>query len=278
MSTNQNLTTVEWLSENYGEDNLVIVDCHWDPNAYLRAHIPGAIMRPGHPYIKSEDSEGKPSKQLPTADQFEDLMNRMGIDANSAVVCYDEWHNHFATRLWWLLRYYGHDKVSILNGGWQAWVEKGFSISVSTHNPGAGVGFEARARLDRLVGLDELQANFSNPEWQVVDVRSDGEYQGSENPGNLRSGHIPGALHLEWNKMLKPNERNVHHVRPKEEMEQLLSEAGVSKEKTTVVHCQSGIRATFMAFCLDLLQYPNVKVYDGSMSEWANMEETPLEK
>ncbi len=277
MSTNQNLTTAEWLSENYQEDNIVIVDCHWDSNAYLRAHIPNAIMRPGHPYIKSEDAEGNPEKHMPDPEQFELLMNRMGIDADSTVICYEEWHNHFATRLWWLLRYYGHDKVAILNGGWQAWVEKGFPVSMSTHNPLPTEGFKAQVSLDRFVGLDELLINYSNSEWQVIDVRSDGEYNGSENPGNNRSGHIPGALHLEWNSMLKSDEKNVHYLRPKEDMERLLSDAGVSKEKTTVVHCQSGVRATFMAYCLDLLQYPNVKVYDGSMGEWANLEETPLE-
>ncbi len=278
MPTSQNLIHVEWLSENYQEDNVVIVDCHWDVNAYLRAHIPNAILRPGHPYIKSEDTEGNPSKHLPNPEEFELLMKSMGIDADSTVICYDEWHNHFATRLWWLMRYYGHEKVSVLDGGWQSWVEKGFPISMSTHDPRSVGEFKAHVSHDRLVDLNELLNNFSNPEWQVIDVRSDGEYNGSENPGNNRSGHIPGALHLEWNKMMKSNEKDVHHLRSNEDMQRLLSDAGVSKDKTTVVHCQSGVRATFMAFCLELLQYPNIKVYDGSMGEWANLEETPLER
>ena len=278
MSREAHLTSVEWLSSNHESSDIVIVDCHWDSNAYLRAHIPGAIMRPGHPYIKSEDKEGKPQKHLPNPEEFEALMNALGIHRDITVICYDEWHNHFATRLWWLLKYYGHEKSMILDGGWQAWVQKQFPVSTVTHKPQLTDQFEPLVNPGRLVELDELLENYTNPDWQVIDVRSDGEFDGTSNPGNNRSGHVPGAIHLEWNKMLVSDDTGVHYFRSNEDMERLLSDAGVSKEKKTVVHCQSGVRATFMAYCLEILNYPHVKVYDGSMGEWANLEETPLEK
>ena len=277
MNLNEQLTDVKWLSENLDSQDVVIVDCHWDSNAYLRAHIPGAIMRPGHPYIKTEDDTGNPGKHLPDADQFRNLMKTMGIDSNSTVVCYDEWHNHFATRLWWLLRYYGHDRVMILNGGWQAWVEAALPVSTLTHDPRPVGTFDININEHRLMGINDLLKNYQNDEWQIIDVRSDGEYDGSDNTaGNKRTGHIPGACHLEWNRMLKSNDNGVHFMRSLEEMRQLLGDAGVSPAKRTVVHCQSGVRATFMAYCLELLEYPDVKVYDGSMVEWANIEDTPL--
>ena len=115
------LVDVEWLSNHLKADNIVIVDCQWDTNAYIRAHIPGAIMRPGHPYVKSQVN-GEPAKYLPTEKEFQGIAQNLGIDADSTVVCYDEWDNHFATRFWWVLNYYGHTNVKLLDGGWQAWV------------------------------------------------------------------------------------------------------------------------------------------------------------
>lgn len=277
MDTSQYLTNVEWLSQNLETANLAVVDCHWDANAYLRAHIPRAIMRPGHAYIKSEDSDGSPEKFLPSPEQFTALMSAMGVGSDSTVVCYDEWENHFATRLWWLLRYYGHENVRILNGGWQAWVEKNLPVATGPSKPGQGMGFEARVQPAMRVALDELLANYQNPQWQVIDVRSDEEYDGRESAGNARVGHIPGAVHLEWNRMLRPEDNTVRRLHGLEEMQSLLEAAGVSRDKTIVTHCQSGVRATFMAYCLALLGYPEVKVYDGSMGEWANLDHTPLQ-
>lgn len=271
------LTDINWLADNLEKEQVITVDCHWDTNAYLRAHIPGAIMRPGHPYIKSVDESGAISKYLPDPDQFTDLMNQMGISSTTTVICYDEWHNHFATRLWWLMRYYGHRDVKILNGGWQAWVEAKLPISTTSTKPRPSTVFQVDVQSSRLIQLEELLRNYQNPEWQIVDVRSDGEYDGSENPGNKRSGHIPGAIHLEWNQMLKSSDDLVHVLRDPDDMRKLLEESGIKRDRKTVVHCQSGVRATFMAYCLELLDYNNVRVYDGSMGEWANLEHTPLE-
>ena len=91
MTHEQYLTDVNSLSNDLRNENLIIVDCHWDSNAYLRAHIPDAIMRTGHPYIKSMDQNGNPSKYMPDSVQFVDLMKKMGISSDSKVVCYDEW-------------------------------------------------------------------------------------------------------------------------------------------------------------------------------------------
>lgn len=277
MAHEKYLTHAHSLSHYLDQENLVIVDCVWDSNAYLRAHIPHAIMRPGHPYIKVEDANGDISKHLPDPDQFVNLMSEMGIGTDTKVVCYDEWHNHFATRLWWLMTYYGHTNVFILDGGWQAWVTAGLPISTAATQPKAGATYAANPDSSKLIKIDELLDNYQNPEWQIIDVRSDDEYNGIDKVDNKRGGHIPGALHLEWNKMIKPDANDVFQLRTDDEMEQLLNQARVSRDRTTVVHCQSGVRATFMAYCLELLEYTNVKVYDGSMSEWANLDHTPLE-
>lgn len=273
------LVSTQWLAEHINDDNLIIVDCQWDANAYIRAHIPGALMRPGHPFVKSEP-DGKLTNLMPTAKECSSLMHQLGIDQNSLVICYDEWENHFATRLWWVLRYYGFHNVKLLDGGWQAWVAAGHSVSfVGAKAQPKTSHFEIQPNTSLKTDLQEVIAHLEHPDWQILDVRSDVEFNGKNLAENKRGGHIPDAKHLEWKRLLthEDTDGGVNYFRSKDEMEKLLAEAGVQKDKTVAVHCQSGIRASFMVFCLEMLDYPNVKLYDGSMKEWANLDDTPLE-
>jgi len=93
------LVSAEWLNSHKNDENLIIVDCQWDENAYIRTHITEAFMRPGHPYIKSE-KEGEVSKSLPTKEEFQTMMGQLGVEEDTQIICYDEWSNHFATRFW----------------------------------------------------------------------------------------------------------------------------------------------------------------------------------
>lgn len=275
---NKFLVDPQWISNHLQDDNIVIVDCQWDENAYLKAHIPNAIMRPGHPYLKSEQN-GELGKYLPSVEEFSRLMTEAGIDANTEVICYDEWDNHFATRLWWVLKYYGHKKVRLLNGGWQAWVAAGLPVSCrATEVNAANRPYVTHENPAINITMEKLLEKYDNHDVQILDVRRDSEYEGTELGKNMRGGHIPGAIHLEWNRLLSPSKQweGVNVFQPEEEMQALLDQKGVSKDKTTVVHCQAGVRASFTFFCLKMLGYPEVKLYDGSMGEWANMSHTPL--
>ncbi|MCT4623963.1 MAG: sulfurtransferase [Schleiferiaceae bacterium] len=274
------LVTAKQLQQKLNDSNIVIIDCHWDENAYIRAHIPGALKRPGHPYIKSQE-DGIPNKFLPKPDEFLDLLNSMGITNETEVICYDEWHNHFATRMWWVMHYYGHKNVKLLDGGWQAWVAEGLPISFQSENPQVT---EEKFRINENQSfnaqLKEILANYKSEDWQILDVRSDAEFKGEVLSGNKRGGHIPNAIHLEWKRLLSPSTKyeGVSYFKSEVEMKALFDEAGIKKDKTIAVHCQAGVRASFSAFCLEMLGYPNVKLYDGSMGEWANEKDTPLEK
>lgn len=275
---NKFLVDTQWLSKHLQDDNIVIVDCQWDENAYLKAHIPNAIMRPGHSYLKSEQN-GELGKYLPGAGEFSRLMAEMGIDSSTEVICYDEWDNHFATRLWWLMKYYGHKKVRLLNGGWQSWVTAGLPVScVVTEAKAAGGPYSVHENPSFNITMEELLERHDNRDVQILDVRRRSEYDGTELGKNSRGGHIPGAIHLEWNRMLSKSKQRegVNFFMSEEEMQKLLDQNGVSRDKTTVVHCQAGVRASFTFFCLKMLGYPDVKLYDGSMSEWANMDHTSL--
>jgi len=273
------LASPRWLKDHLDDENLVIVDCPWAADAYARAHIPGAVCRPEHCYLKTKDKDGNLSIFLQTPAEFEKLCSDLGIGSNSTVVAYDEWGSIFATRLWWMLRYYGHNDARVLDGGWQGWVEAGYPVSYKKQQGSGDSDFKASAKPDLLVELDELRSNLSNDTWQVLDVRSDDEYNGKAAHGNKRVGHVPGAIHLEWSRFLNNSKDAdaVRNVRSAEEIENLLDEAGVDKQKTVATHCQAAVRATFVAFVLELMGYPPPKVYDGSMAEWANRDDTPLE-
>ncbi len=273
------LASPKWLKDHLDDENLVIVDCPWAADAYTRAHIPGAVCRPEHCYLKTKDKDGNLSIFLQTPAEFEKLCSDLGIGSNSTVVAYDEWGSNFATRLWWMLRYYGHNDAKVLDGGWQGWVEAGYPVSYKKQQGSGDSDFKASANPGLLVELDELRSNLSNDTWQVLDVRSDDEYNGMAAHGNKRVGHIPGAIHLEWSRFSNNSKdaEAVRNMRSAEEIQNLLDEAGVDKQKTVATHCQAAVRATFGAFVLELMGYPPPKVYDGSMAEWANRDDTPLE-
>ena len=273
------LVSPQWLTEHKDDQNLVIVDCPWAADAYTKAHIPGAVCRLGHCYIKTNDKDGNMSIYLQTPAEFEELCSSLGIGADSTVVAYDEWGSIFASRLWWMLKFYGHKDAKVLDGGWQGWVDAGYPVSYKKAVASGDTNFKAAANPELLVELGELRENYSNENWQILDVRTDDEYNGKAAHGNKRVGHVPGAIHLEWNRFVNNSKdpEGVRNMRSSEEIQNLLDEAGVDKQKTVATHCQAAVRATFGAFVLDLMGYPSAKVYDGSMAEWANLDDTPLE-
>ncbi len=267
------------LSEKLGNPNLIVVDCPWEYYSYTRAHIPGARCRPGHSYIKSKEPGGEDSLFVVEDYELCDLLKQLGIEEGSTVVLYDEWGSIFATRLWWVLKYYGFNNAYVLDGGWQNWVEMGYPISYRTneYNPSEHE-FGAQADVDRIVSREQLTEAMEDPRWQIIDARSHGEYTGADQHGNMRAGHIPGALHVEWNTLLEnsTDTEGVRRFRPPEEIKAIFDNAGVNPEKRTVAHCQSAVRATMIAFVFEMLGYPPVGIYDGSMAEWANRDDTAL--
>jgi len=274
------LVSPQWLDEHKDDGDLVIVDCPWNYYSYTRAHIPSARCRPGAPHIKALDAEGAETVLVVSESGCQKLLGDLGIGADSTVVAYDDWGSIFATRLWWVLRYYGFNNVKVLDGGWQNWAASGYPVSFATQKiKEIEKPFDLRVNPEVLITIDELLDSYDDPASQVLDVRSDDEYHGRAAHGNVRMGRVPGALHLEWNQLLlnSKDAQGVRTFKPAGEIEALLEGAGVDGSKPIVTHCQAAVRATFTAFALELLGRNPVRVYDGSMAEWANREDTPLE-
>ena len=188
------LTDTEWLQNNLSNKDIRIVDCgYWE--AYKRAHIPGAVGIPRDHYFKDPDTN---RTFISNPEQFSREMTELGISNNTLVVAYDDFGSLWASRLWWVLKYYGHHSVKVLNGGWNKWLSEGKQVTgVKPHihktkfDPVIDKGILATAQ--QIMDIDR-----NNPEKIVFDVRSDAEYKGENDRGNKRAGHIPGAKHLEW--------------------------------------------------------------------------------
>jgi thiosulfate/3-mercaptopyruvate sulfurtransferase len=268
------LAEPDWLAEHLDDPNVRIIDCA-TLEAYRRAHIPGAVQLPAHYYIKEDPSQPGMDHGtfiMPPA-QFEALMGQLGVSSDTLVVTYDDNNALVASRLWWCLKYYGHDRAKVLNGGWHRWLSEGRPVTFHATRPPRAT-FTAVPRPELIADAELLKAKFDDPGCQVLDARTDGEWDGTNDRGNARAGHVPGARHLEWlNFVAKDDSRR---FLPADDIQQLLDEAGIERGKATITYCQGGIRAAHAAFAMELLGYDNVRVYDGSMRDWANREDTPL--
>ena len=278
---NELLASVEWLFDHRSETDVVIIDCSRRCDAYIRAHIPTARCRPGHAYVKEFDGKGNRTPHVLRIESFAAMAAALGISHRDTVVLYDDEGALWSSRLWWVFRYYGHTRVKVLNGGWQAWVESGFPVHVGdSEKPVARGNWTPRVETQRIIDKQELKSISTGGDVHLWDTRSREEYEGTRLRSNQRGGHIPGAPHLEWRSLLADvkNPGAAPRFLPSEAITNALTEIGLSSEKSTITYCQAGIRAAFCAFVLELIGHPVPRVYDASMAEWANSDDTPLAK
>ena len=203
---------------------MVVVDTDVDA-AYNRAHIPGAMIVPDN--FEKDPDTGRVHILAP--EKFASMCQSLGIGDDTLVVTYDNSQSLYAGRLWWALNYYGHTNVKVLNGGWRRWVSEGRPVEATRPGPGTGVTFTPKANEAIMCRMDELKATYNNPDVVVWDVRTDGEWDGTADRGNKRNGHVPGAVHLEWFNMM---DRETHQFKPAEEIRRILSEHGITPDKT----------------------------------------------
>ena len=268
------LVEPDWVTEHANDANVRIIDCA-TLEAYRRAHIPGAVQLPVHFYIKEDDPAGSDHGTfVMPAPAFEKLMGSLGVDSDTTVVTYDDNNALVAARLWWVLQYYGHTNAKVLNGGWHRWLTEERPVSFHATRP-PQKSFSAKAQDALYASAEDLMAESGREGCNILDARTDGEWEGTNSRGNRRAGRVPRAKHLEWlNFVAKDDSRK---FLPAEDLQRLLDEAGFDRDAPTITYCQGGIRAAHAAFVLALLGYDNVRVYDGSMRDWANRDDTPLE-
>jgi thiosulfate/3-mercaptopyruvate sulfurtransferase len=236
-------------------------------SAYDESHVPGAFWV-DHDTWQSKFGDGKDFRG------WSRLIGKLGIDSDSSVVVYDDQAMKNAARIWWLLRYWGVDDVRLLDGGWKQWTAQNFPTESSEPSPRRTVSFSAEPRTNRLAAKDQVLDFLKSGNVQIIDARSEAEFCGTEPGKNKRSGAIPGAKHLEWSDLV---DQQTHRFQSADKLEAIFKEAGVDLRQPAVTHCQSGGRASVMAFGLELMGATDVRNYYRGWSEWGNLDETPIE-
>jgi thiosulfate/3-mercaptopyruvate sulfurtransferase len=262
-----------------GEPALIIVDCRfrlddvdWGESAWAANHIPGA----DYAHLDRDLSGQKTGKNgrhpLPDVATLARTFGRLGIAGNRQVVAYDQDNGMFASRLWWLLRWLGHDAVAILDGGFAKWTREGRAVSsaVERREPRE---FRAAPRSDLTVGVDEVAHHLDDPAWRLIDSRAPERYRGEVEPIDPVAGHIPSARNHFF--QLNVDEQGV--FRAPSELRHRFSDhlAGVRPEHV-VFYCGSGVQACQNLLALEHAGISGVKLYPGSWSEWSSDPRRPI--
>ncbi len=266
------LIETEELAKLLDQPNVRIIDAV-DPGTYGRAHVPGAV---NIFYVTLADIESRKENGYPLSiEDAEKIFGDAGIGNNTQVVVYDGGEGPFASGVWFVLEFFGHKNVKILNGGFRKWMAE--HRPVTQNDPKAEKKkFVANPNADKVVTLKWLKKNLRNKNIVIVDNRSFKEYIGEDvRPGASRGGHIPGAVHIEWKKFSD----KMNTFKSSEQLEKVLTQRGITKEIKVVTYCQTGVgRSTDMALAMKLIGYDNVVEYTGSWQEWSSDPRLPIEK
>ncbi|WP_099238073.1 rhodanese-like domain-containing protein [Synechococcus sp. BDU 130192] len=262
--------TVDQLGDRLADPNLVIVDCRfrlndptWGETQYQQGHIPGAY------YLHLDRDLSGPVQQhggrhpLPDPEAFVSLLSRLGIERNrTEVIIYDDFYCAFGARFWWLLKYYGHDKARLLDGGFPAWQTA--QAPIDTDIPGFKPGqFEPNPQPQLVVNRQDLLIATDNQRL-VIDARDGDRYLGKVEPIDPIAGHIPGALNVPWKQVT-----DAQGFAQPPEVQQTLWE-NLSPEQEIVLYCGSGVTACVNWLSLELTGHHNLKLYPGGWSDWCS--------
>jgi thiosulfate/3-mercaptopyruvate sulfurtransferase len=233
---------------------------------YDQGHVPGALWV-DHDRWKKAFTDGD-------AAGWSKRIGQLGIKPDTTVVAYDDKDGNLAARVWWILRYWGVKDARLLNGGSQGWDAAGRPVEKAAGRAKPSE-FVATPHPERLATKQQLLGQIRGGTWQIVDARSDGEYCGIASHGAKKAGSIPGAKHLDWVELI---DKETHRFKPAAEIGRLLRSARIELDRPSAAYCQSGGRASVMAFAMELMGADQVRNYYGSWQEWGNAEDTPVVK
>ena len=256
-----------------------VFDCRHDlanpdlgEQQYREGHIPGARFA----HLERDLSAPKTGKNgrhpLPEPKAFVSWLGKQGLQPTDQVACYDGGPGAMAARLWWMLRWAGHETVAVLDGGLAKWQRDGRPVTTDVPEI-VPLAYPGRAKTTMVAYLSHVEKKLKKA--ALLDARAPARYRGEQEPIDPVAGRIPGAKHLYFEDLLDDNKA----FKPAQELQQLVEARGAAPHTDIITYCRMSHRATVLYFVLtQLLGYKKVRIYDGSWTEWGNLVDVPIER
>jgi len=277
------LVETDWLDQHL--DDVVLLDCTThlipDPNTtyvvkpgrddFEKGHIPGAQFCDVSRDVS--DPTQKFNFMRPQPDEFAAALRRFGISNGSRVVTYSTGNPWWATRVWWLLREFGHDNAAVLNGGWQKWKAEGRTIETGPGTPRPPGDFTVQQIRNLMVGKDAVKAAIGDAGVCTLNALLPAQHTGAGGNSYGRPGRIAGSVNVPAMHLLDPE---TNAFLSADELRRRLGAVG-ALDRPVIAYCGGGIAASADALILTMLGHTEVRIYDASLSEWAKDESLPME-
>lgn len=275
------LVSVSWLSENINNESLILLDASWFMPALNRdgkaewadETIPGAMY---FDFDKSICDQGSAlPHMMPSEAIFQQASSALGINQKSAIVAFDRLGIFSSPRVWWMFKSMGFNNIAVLDGGLNAWKEAGLAVSKGTENQVNSQGdFVAKYQSHLISNKQQVLSATTDAKVQILDARPEARFLGqvAEPRAELRSGHMPNAKNLPFNRLIENGK--MRELSALTEIYKQLTD----NNKNTVLSCGSGVTACVLALGATLCEYQNLSVYDGSWTEWGADESLPIIK
>ena len=274
------LISTESLASHLGEA-WVIVDCRydlqsesWGREQYRLAHVPGAVYASLGEDLAAPRTGTNGRHPLPSVEALAETFGRLGVSRDVQVIAYDQDNGMYASRLWWSLRYLGHDAAAVLDGGWAKWTREGRATSSGDEHRPSTV-FTPDPRPEMRLRVEQVGAHLDDPSMLLVDARAPERFEGRNEPIDSAAGHIPGAVNHFFKSNLADDGTMLAPDALRQGFDRLLKGRDPAE---AVMYCGSGVTACQNLLALEHAGLPGARLYVGSWSEWSADPARPTEK